>query len=140
MNFLELIKYLKITYENIFNLHHNIQSANYYADHEKMAEYYELVQKIADDMIESGLIIGVREPTISECAEKYEVIDTTNRSAIDCYKIVFEYFNDIIDLMDIVKEQCPDWLKSKIEEHQYALNIEANFKIKHLLGLSTPEQ
>lgn len=51
-NYQNAEKLLKVAYENIIVLHHNIISKNFPSDHENMEKYYELVLDCADSIIE----------------------------------------------------------------------------------------
>lgn len=129
----KLLQFLKVCYENIFVLHHNIMSANYFSDHEKMAEYYSLIEDIADSAIEHALAINVSEPTIKESIDAFEVLSTEKRSAKESYEIMYDYFTDICELLDACKSDVPDYFKNLMEEWQAKLMLEADFKIAHLL-------
>lgn len=132
-NLSNLMKYLKTCYENIFVLHHNIVSANYFADHEKMAEYYTLVEEIADSAIEHALAIDVPEPSIKDCFDVLDALSANKRGAKESYSIVYEYFTEICEKLEECKSDVPDYFKNIMEEWQSRLALEADFKIAHLL-------
>lgn len=131
--YIKLMKACKAAYENLLTLHHNIVGKNFFADHEKLGEYYSLIADISDSIIENGISLGIKEPTISESLSEFEEIDTVERGAAESYIIVSETFNSLSELMENCREEVPDYLKSKFDEYQDKLNLEANYKIEHLL-------
>lgn len=135
--FADIIKYLKVVYENIFTLHHNIISSNFYAAHEKLGEYYEKVQSIIDELVEVADTMGIKEPSIIESINTFKGVESIlvgkPYTAEESFTLVKEYFNNIIKLLEIVKEKQVGYIKNKLEELQYYFNLEANYKIKRLL-------
>ena len=132
--YITLLKFLKVCYENIVILHHNIVSPNYYADHEKMAEYYELVAEISDSLVEHAIAIGIKEPTIEEALEDFKALEVKDYSKFECYTLVQDMFNELFEDMEQCKKEVPDYLKNLIEEYEAKLVIESKFKIAHLLN------
>lgn len=133
MKFLNLLKFMKVAYVNLVTLHHNIVSKNFFADHEKMGEYYELISKQSDSLIENAIALGIKEPTMSESLSEFENLDTIKRGVTESYMAVSEIFNTAIELMEDCKDELPDYLKNRLEEYEEVLNLEANYKIAHLL-------
>lgn len=128
-----LEKALKTAYENISVLHHNIVGRNFFADHEKLGEYYDLISGMSDAVIENGTALGIKEPVMSECLAEFEEIPAEERGAAETYIIVSEIFNRIAELMEEVRDGAPSHIVSMLDEYQYKLNLEANYKIEHLL-------
>ena len=134
-NYRSAEKALKVGYENIIVLHHNIISKNFPSDHENMEEYYQLALDCADSIIENGISIGVPEVSITEALEEYDAIPAKTYPKVEAYTLVQEMFNRIIVLLDEAKveEGVPDYIKNLIEEWQQKFDLEANYKIAHLL-------
>lgn len=135
-NYQNAEKLLKVSYENIWVLHHNIISKNFPSDHENMEKYYELVLDCADSIIENGISIGIPEVSIAEALEDIEALPIRKYPKVEAYQLVQEIFNEIIVLLDAAKkeEEVPDYVRNLIEEWQQKFDLEANYKIAHLLA------
>lgn len=134
-------KALKVGYENIIVLHHNIISKNFPSDHKNMEKYYELALDCADSVIENGISIGIPEVSITESIENFEAIPVRNYPKAEAYELVQEIFNEIIVLLAQAKEdeEVPDYIRNLIEEWQQKFDLEANYKIAHLLAAENEE-
>lgn len=135
-NYRSAEKALKVGVENIWVLHHNIISKNFPSDHENMEEYYKLALDCADSIIENGISIGIPEVSITEALEEYDAIPAKTYPKVEAYTLVQEMFNRIIVLLDEAKveEGVPGYIKNLIEEWQQKFDLEANYKIAHLLA------
>ena len=135
-NYRSAEKALKVGVENIWVLHHNIISKNFPSDHENMDAYYNLALDCADSIIENGISIGIPEVSITEALEEYDAIPAKTYPKVEAYTLVQEMFNRIIVLLDEAKieEGVPDYIKNLIEEWQQKFDLEANYKIAHLLA------
>lgn len=140
-NYRSAEKALKVGVENIWVLHHNIISKNFPSDHENMEEYYKLALDCADSIIENGISIGIPEVSITEAIEEYDAIPAKTYPKVEAYTLVQEMFNRIIVLLDETKveEGVPDYIKNLIEEWQQKFDLEANYKIAHLLAAENEE-
>lgn len=140
-NYRSAEKALKVGVENIWVLHHNIISKNFPSDHENMDAYYNLALDCADSIIENGISIGIPEVSITEALEEYDAIPAKTYPKVEAYTLVQEMFNRIIVLLDEAKveEGVPDYIKNLIEEWQQKFDIEANYKIAHLLAAEREE-
>ena len=140
-NYRSAEKALKVGVENIWVLHHNIISKNFPSDHENMEEYYKLALDCADSIIENGISIGIPEVSITEAIEEYDAIPAKTYPKVEAYTLVQEMFNRIIVLLDEAKieEGVPDYIKNLIEEWQQKFDLEANYKIAHLLAAENEE-
>lgn len=129
-------KALKVGYENIIVLHHNIVSKNFPSDHKNMEKYYELALDCADSIIENGISIGIPEVSITEAIEEFEALPIREYPKAEAYALVQEIFNEIIVLLAQAKTEAevPDYIKNLIEEWQQKFDLEANYKIAHLLA------
>lgn len=140
-NYRSAEKALKVGVENIWVLHHNIISKNFPSDHENMDAYYNLALDCADSIIENGISIGIPEVSITEALEEYDAIPAKTYPKVEAYTLVQEMFNRIIVLLDEAKveEGVPDYIKNLIEEWQQKFDLEANYKIAHLLAAEKEE-
>lgn len=140
-NYRSAEKALKVGVENIWVLHHNIISKNFPSDHENMDAYYNLALDCADSIIENGISIGIPEVSITEALEEYDAIPAKTYPKVEAYTLVQEMFNRIIVLLDEAKieEGVPDYIKNLIEEWQQKFDLEANYKIAHLLAAEREE-
>ena len=134
-------KALKVGYENIIVLHHNIISKNFPSDHKNMEKYYELALDCADSIIENGISIGIPEVSITEAIEDFEALPIREYPKAEAYALVQEIFNEIIVLLAQAKTEAevPDYIKNLIEEWQQKFDLEANYKIAHLLAAEKAE-
>lgn len=141
-NYRSAEKALKVGVENIWVLHHNIISKNFPSDHENMDVYYNLALDCADSIIENGISIGIPEVSITEALEEYDAIPAKTYPKVEAYTLVQEMFNRIIVLLDEAKveEGVPDYIKNLIEEWQQKFDLEANYKIAHLLAAEREEE
>ena len=137
-------KALKVGVENIIVLHHNIVSSNFHSDHERMEQYYRLALDCADSIIENGISINIPEVSIVEALEDFEALPVRSYPKAEAYAIVQSMFNEFISLLAEAKneERVPDYIRNLIEEWQQQFDLEANYKIAHLLAAekSTEEE
>lgn len=132
-----LCAFIKVVYENIFVLHHNLVGGNWFSDHERLGDFYEKIGGYADTLIEAGLMIGYREPSISEAVLQFsgDVIPAVDRDAKESYRIVYEAFRSIAGMIDEAKSIVPPDVANKLEEISFDLNILANYQIARYLEI-----
>lgn len=137
----KLCAYLKIVYSNLFSLHHNLVGGNWYGDHEHLGDYYEKVGEILDKLVERGLSLGYKEPSISEAVMLFskEVLPCQDREKEESFGCVFEAFRSAAIMMRTAEAIVPPDVQNKLQEWEYELNFEADYKISRLLR-KTPEQ
>lgn len=132
-----LLSYLKILNQNLNMLHRDMIGTNFFGNHEKLQEYYEKIQDYTDELCEVGRTFGIKEPSIKEAILKfenvYEVIETKERNGKESFTLVREWFKDLIELIEKVKPETKNFISNRLEELQYYLNTEANYKLIHLL-------
>ena len=131
-----LCAFLKIVVANLYVLHHNLVGGNWFSDHERLGDYYEKLADIADAVIERGLSLGYREPPISEAVLAFsgDVLSAENRSARESFAEVRACFRSIAGMMAAVEPETPPDVQNKLQEWQYWLNLEADYKLARLLG------
>ena len=88
--FEKLCAYLKIVYCNLFSLHHNLVGGNWFSDHERLGSYYAQIGEILDELVERGLSLGYREPSVSESGLAFsgDVLPCQNREKEDSLSFV----------------------------------------------------
>lgn len=133
MQYAEMIKYLKVLYQDLGVLHHNITGATFFSNHEQLGELYEEVGEMTDNLIELGMTIGLFEPSIEESLQFKASIPVRFYTTNEAFTIVVEEFKRAIELMEGVKIFVPDDIKNKIEEHEYTLRINGLYKAQMLL-------
>lgn len=133
-----LCAFLKIVVENLLTLHHNLVGGNWFSDHERLGDYYDKLSDMADAVIERGLSLGYREPSIAEAVLAFtnDVLPSENRGATESFSRTREYFRSLAGMMDAAMEDAPPDVQNKLQEWQYWLNLEADYKLARLLQAS----
>lgn len=128
--------YLKIVYCNLFSLHHNLVGGNWYGDHEQLGKYYAGIGRILDGLVERGLSLGYKEPSISEAVLAFSggVLPCMNREKGAAFGYVMEAFRSTASLLKAAGEIVPPDVQNQLQEWEYTLNFEADYKIARLLG------
>lgn len=128
--------YLKILYCNLSTLHHNLVGGNWYGDHERLGEYYEHIGEVLDELVERGLSLGYKEPSISDAVLAFsgDVLPCVVRGKDDSFGLVMEGFRSAAGLMRATESTVPPDVQNKLQEMEYWLNFEADYKIARLLG------
>lgn len=132
----KLCAYLKIVYCNLFTLHHNLVGGNWYGDHERLGEYYAEIGEILDEVVERGLSLGYKEPSISDAVLTFssDVLPCMDREKGESFGYAMEAFRSTAGLMKATESIVPPDVQNKLQEWEYKLNFEADYKISRLLG------
>jgi DNA-binding ferritin-like protein len=129
----KLIGVLKVSSDNVKILHRNLFGEGFFADHELIGKYYEILDEMIDDIAEIGIGLGVSEPNFLEASgytESLTVRAYTNYEAFNIIRLIFE---EIINMIDVEKDGLPSDVVSKLEEYQYNLRKESQYKISQRL-------
>lgn len=129
-----MIKYLKVLYQDIQVLHHNIVGVAFLSNHETLGEMYKDIGDINDNLIELGMTIGLFEPSIEESLDFKKSIDVKFYDYRTAFDIVRDEFAEAIRLMEYAKVYVPDDIKNKIEEHEHTLRIWGEYKAQMILS------
>lgn len=131
--------YLKIVYCNLFSLHHNLVGGNWYGDHERLGKYYAEIGEILDELVERGLSLGYKEPSISEAVLAFsgDVLPCMDRGKEESFGYVMEAFRSAAGLMKAAEAIVPPDVTNELQEWEYDLNFEADYKIARTLGKTT---
>jgi len=133
-----LCAFLKIVVENLLTLHHNLVGGNWFSDHERLGDYYDKLSDMADAVIERGLSLCYREPSIAEAVLAFsgDVLPCESREAYDSFSLTREYFRSLAGMMEAAMKDAPPDVQNKLQEWQYWLNLEADYKLARLLNES----
>lgn len=133
-----LCAFLKIVVQNLYVLHHNLVGATWFSDHELLGDYYDKIGDMTDAAIERGLSLGYREPSISDAVLMFtgDVLSCDNREARESFSLVRGYFRSLAGMMDAAMPDVPPDVQNKLQEWQYWLNLEADYKLARLLDES----
>lgn len=132
----KLCAYLKIVYCNLFSLHHNLVGGNWYGDHERLGDYYQKIGDMLDELVERGLSLGYKEPSINDAVIAFsnDILPCQDREKGDSFGYVLEAFRSAAGLMKSAETIVSPDVQNKLQEMEYDLNFEADYKIERLLN------
>ena len=133
----KLLAYLKIAYHNLTTLHRNlVHDAGWFGNHEQLGDWYSQISAQLDDLTETGIALGIAEPSIKDAVLAYsgDVITCEPRELPETLRMTQSIFHRIIDLMQDAEKTVPAAIANKLQEYEYHWNKEANYKIAHALG------
>lgn len=132
-----MIAYLKILYHNLTTLHRNlVRDKAWFGNHKQIGKWYEEVSSQIDDLAETGIALGYREPTISESVLAFssDVLSTDQRELEETYRLIMGYFRAVAGIMQAAEAIVPASVQNKLQEYEYLWNKEANYKLSAALG------
>ena len=135
--FQKLLAYLKIAYHNLTTLHRNlVHDAGWFGNHEQLGEWYSQISDQLDDLTETGITLGIAEPSIKDAVLAYsgDVITCEPRELPETLRMTQDIFHRIIDMMQDAEKTAPAAIANKLQEYEYHWNKEANYKIAHAIG------
>ena len=132
----KMLMYLKIMMCNLAILHHNVVGDGWFEAHGELDRWQGDIADYLDELIERGIALGYQEPTISEAvlAFQTDVLPADKRSRNESYKIVMECMRSAAGLMQASEPIVPADVQNKLQEIEYYLNIEGNYKLAAALG------
>ena len=136
-DFQKLICFLKIAYHNLTTLHRNLaHDAGWFGNHEQLGDWYGQISDQLDDLTETGIALGIAEPSIKDAVLAYsgDVITCEPRELPETLRMTQSVFHRIIDLMQDAEKTAPAAIANKLQEYEYHWNKEANYKIAHAIG------
>ena len=136
-NFQKLLAYLKIAYHNLTTLHRNlVHDAGWFGNHEQLGDWYNQISDQLDDLTETGIALGIAEPSIKDAVLAYsgDVITCEPRELPETLRMTQDIFHRVIDLMQDAEKTVPAAIANKLQEYEYHWNKEANYKIDHAIG------
>lgn len=133
---IELMSTLKVEADNIRILHRHLVGANWFGDHEKLAEYYEKIDSFEDAVVEMFIAKSIKEPTIKEAIEGHDILEVKDYSNDEAFTQCRNIFIHLRALIENVKNVCEleKDLVSKLEEFQYWLYLESEYKLAQRLN------
>lgn len=137
-----LIAYMKILYHNLTTLHRNLAKDDaWFGNHKQIGKWYEEVSGEIDDLAETGIALGYKEPSISDAVLVFsnEVVATQPRRLEETYRMILEYFRGLAGMMQAAETIVPVSVQNKLQEYEYGWNKEANFKLAAALGEHAPD-
>lgn len=135
--FQKLLAYLKIAYHNLTTLHRNlVHDAGWFGNHEQLGDWYGQLSDQLDDLTETGIALGIAEPSIKDAVLAYsgDVITCEPRELPETLHMTQDIFHRIIDMMQDAEKTAPAAIANKLQEYEYHWNKEANYKIAHAIG------
>ena len=133
----KLLMYLKIAYHNLTTLHRNlVHDAGWFGNHEQLGDWYNQISDQLDDLTETGIALGIAEPSIKDAVLAYsgDVITCEPRELTETLRTVQGIFHRIVDLMQVAESTVPVAIANKLQEYEYHWNKETNYKIAHAIG------
>ncbi len=131
-DFQKLCAYLKIVYQNLGILHRNlIKDVAWFANHEQIAKWYDVIGEEADDLIERGLALGYKEPTISEAVLMFQgdLISADKRELKESFMVCLKMFRAVAGMLQAAEKDAPADLINRLQEYGFYWNKEANYKL-----------
>ena len=138
--FQRLCALLKVCYENLLVLHHNlVRDPAWKGNHEWLGDWYDMTAEQADDLVEIGLQLGYKEPTIAESLMMFPALTADDRQWPETQTLVMGMFTALMEQLDKAQAGNPDCVINKLQEYQYAWRKEM-YKLGHAMGTTTPEE
>lgn len=132
-----LLAYMKILYHNLTTLHRNlVRDVGWFGNHKQIGKWYEEVGSQIDDLAETGIALGYREPSISDAVLAFSgtVLPTAQRGLNETLRMILGYARELSGMMQAAEAIVPANVANKLQEYEYYWNKEANFKIAAALG------
>ena len=132
-----LLAYMKILYHNLTTLHRNlVRDVGWFGNHKQIGKWYEEVSSQIDDLAETGIALGYREPSISDAVLAFsgDVLPSDKRPLEETLRLILGYARALSGMMQSAEAIVPDNVANKLQEYEYYWNKEANFKIAAAIG------
>ena len=135
ISYKRMIACLKIAYNDVSVLHHNVIGTSFFGIHEELNSVYDNLADMIDDLVESGMTVEVLEPSISESLALCPCIEVKGRNAKETAITFVGVINNVLQAMEDCKNELPfSDIVNKIEEYQYYLRKEALYKFSMVLA------
>lgn len=134
LKFQYLMNLTKILSDNIRILHRNLIGTNWFDTHELLEKYYKYIDDVQDDINEIGIMLGLKEQSVLHLIDVYPAVPTPfNFTEVDALQYVYNFFKDLIEAIENVKDDVPGDVYSHLEEYIFFLRKEADYKITQRL-------
>ena len=132
----ELTAFLKVVYQNLGVLHHNVVGHGFFTIHPQLEEWYKYIGDMLDDLIERGIPLGHSEPSIKDAILLYSnnLLPVEVRECNESIKLAYDDFIMVVEKATVVKEDTPVDIQNKLDEYIFYLRKEADYKMQHYLG------
>ncbi len=133
----KLLAYLKIQYHNLSTLHRHLTGdPAWFSNHEQLGEWYALAAEQADDLVETGIALGYRDPGIKDAVLEFsgELLETVPRDRDETFRLALGIMRGIAGMMQSAEPNVPSSVANKLQEYEYIWNKEANYKLVRMLG------
>ena len=133
----KLLAYLKIAYHNLTTLHRNlVHDAGWFGNHEQLGDWYGQISDQLDDLTETGIALGIAEPSIKDAVLAYsgDIITCEPRELSETLRIAKSILLQASDMMQAAEVNVPAAVANRLQEYEYHWNKEANYKIAHAIG------
>ena len=132
-----LLCFMKVLVQNMGILHRNlIDDEAWFANHKQIDKWQSELTEQTDDLIETGIALGFKEPTISEAVMQFstDVLSADKRELKETFGICLRSFRDLAGYMQASEAEVPASVQNKLQEYEYYWNKEANYKLAAALG------
>ena len=124
---------LKVSYNQLQWLHHNVTGNEFFRAHKNLQKYYEYIGSILDSVCEYVIGQGYKEPNLEMSIDIYQEKMIADTTAYACYLTANALMSDIFDVLTELYGQVPAYFQSKIDEWLYWLYIEGQYKLGQYL-------
>ena len=135
--FQRMLAFLKVLQCNLAVLHHGASGEGWFEVHGYLDDVQEKLAELTDDLIEAGIALGFTEPTIADAVLLFQrdVLPAMKRERKETYHITREAFRSAAGLMQASEGIVPASVANKLQECEYWLNKEADYKLAGALGI-----
>lgn len=135
--FQRMLAFLKVLQCNLAVLHHGVSGEGWFEAHGYLDDVQEKLAELTDDLIEAGIALGFTEPTIADAVLLFQrdVLPAIKRERKETYHITREAFRSAAGLMQASEGIVPASVANKLQECEYWLNKEADYKLAGALGI-----
>ena len=132
-----MLAFLKVLQCNLAVLHHGASGDGWFEVHGYLDDVQEKLAELTDDLIEAGIALGFTEPTIADAVLLFQrdVLPAVKRERKETYRITREAFRSTAGLMQASEGIVPASVANKLQECEYWLNKEADYKLAGALGI-----
>lgn len=141
--FKRLLAAITLYAHNVHVLHWKIYGIDFDPVHEKLGEYYDLLNGHVDDVAEIGMQIGVDPPGFVGVVDfvkdddqfSYVVLrGSDNFSSRQAFEQVNKMFEHLIQIYDqVIATDIPADIINKLQEHQFDIRKQLQYKNKQRL-------
>ena len=134
--FQRMLAFLKVLQCNLAVLHHGVSGVGWFEVHGYLDDVQEKLAELTDDLIEAGIALGFTEPTIADAILLFQrdVLPAVKRERKETYSITREAFRSTAGLMQSAEGIVPASVANRLQECEYWLNKEADYKLAGALG------